>query len=200
MKTFKLVKPEQATGITKEVYEDIIKTWGKHRLVPVWGFWGNDHVVVKAMWDVVKHLKVETTATPKKYLFAISLITAVQNDCDRCVNTHERELIRDLGLTKEFVDAVKNYEESYKAGKLDREYYLALELGLAVAEGKQVSDELWNGLNDCFSQKQIYEMIIIALLDSCFSRYGVAMAMFEDSFDWPEEYTPSAKYREVMKK
>lgn len=44
MSTFKLTKPDEAVGMTKEVYDDIIKTWGKQRLVPVWGSLGNEPV------------------------------------------------------------------------------------------------------------------------------------------------------------
>ena len=200
MKMFKLVKPNEAKGRTKELYEDIIKTWGKGRLVPVWGFFGNDPVVLEAFWNILKHYKVEKTETPKKYFFAVSLNAAIKSGCERCVNTHERELIKNENLSEEFVDKIKNYEKHYKEGTLEKEFYLAIKLGEIVAFGGEISDEMWEDLTKVFSQKQLFEIIIMAFIETIYSRYGATMAVFDDSIDWPREYTPSRKYQNVITK
>ncbi len=198
MKYFPLVKPDAAEKDTKEIYDDIIKTLGKDKLTPIWGFFGNDSVVLKAFWSLSKHLKIKPTVTPKKYLYGIALVAAVKIGCARCTNTHERELIDLAQLSSDFVEKVKNYEECYQQGQLDREFYLALKFGEIIAFEGSISDELWQELNEVFTHKQLFEMINIAFLEYCLARYGITMGVFDESVFWPQEYTPSENYQSVI--
>jgi glutaredoxin len=195
---FKLVKPNEAENETKEIYQDIVNTLGKQGLVPIWGFLGNDPVVLRAFWSLSKHLKVDETAAPKRLLYGIALIVSVKVGCPRCMNTHERELIQNAKLSPEFVDKVRRYEESYRSGQLERDFYLALKFGETVSLGGEITDSFWKELNQTFTQKQLFEMVIIAFLEYCLARYGNTLASFDESIDWPHEHTPSEKYRSVI--
>ncbi|NLW07607.1 MAG: hypothetical protein GX039_06475 [Clostridia bacterium] len=57
---------------------------------------------------------------------------------------------------------------------------------------------MWEELNNVFTHKQLFEMIIIAFLEYCLARYGITMGIFDESLFWPKEYTPSAKYQAVI--
>lgn len=197
-KTIDLMMPAKATGETRKTFDDIIATWGPRRLVPIWGFFGRDPKVVNSMWTLIKRLKVEPTEIPKKYLFAIALVGAQRSGCDRCAKTHENELVHNEGFDPEFVQLLFNFEKAYEEGKIERELYLAVKFGEKIWFGKEISESEWEEFTAAFSIQQLYEMIMLALIESCLSRYGFVLARFDESIEWPSEHLPGAAYRSVV--
>lgn len=187
MGNLNLVMPADATGDTRAVFDEIIATWGPRRLGPIWGFWGRDPKVVRSVWTLLKRFMVEPTATPKTYLMGIGLIGAVRQGCERCVLTHQNEL-RGEGMNAEFFELVKNYESAAAEGKIDRALFLALRLGESVWFGRDIEEAEWREISSTFSEEQIYEMTVTALIESCFSRYGRALARYDESIEWPSEH------------
>lgn len=197
-KTIDLMMPNKAEGDTRKVFDDIIATWGPRRLVPIWGFFGRDPKVVRSMWTLIKRLKVDPTEIPKKYLFAIALVGAQRTGCDRCAKTHENELVRGEGLDPDFVRTLFHYEKAYEEGKIDRELYLAIRFGEMVWLGKVISEEDWGVFTSTFTIQQLYEMIMLAMIESCLSRYGYVLARYDESIEWPSEHLPGDDYRKVV--
>ena len=197
MANLNLVMPADATGDTQAVFDEIVATWGPRRLGPIWGFWGRDPKVLRPIWTLIKRLMVEPTATPKPYLMAISLIGAVRTDCPRCVMTHQTEL-RGEGMDAEFIELVRNYEASAAAGKIDRKLCLALRFGESVWFGTDIDEADWEELSAAFSEEQIFEMVVTALIESCFSRYGKALARYDESIEWPSENLAAPELRHVV--
>ena len=197
MNKLELTRPQEATGEVARIYRDIIRVRGQRGLVPVWGFFGRDPAVLRSMWTLIKRLKHRKTATPKEVLIGIALVGAQRVGCERCVTTHETELIEVEGLTRDWVECLRGYEESYREGKISEKLYAGLSFGENVAFGKELPPEEWERLNQLYTSEQIFEMIMIALVESCLARYGVVLAEFDESTKWPREYTWSDKYREV---
>lgn len=199
-KSLELMMPDEATGDTRTVFDDIIATWGPRRLVPIWGFFGRDPKVVRSMWTLIKRLKVETKHTPKEYLFAIAIVGAQGTGCDRCAKTHENELIRGANMAPELVNRLSNYEKAYEEGHISREMYLAIKFGESVWFAKEISEKEWEEVSETFSSEQIFEMIMLALIESCLSRYGAVLARYDESIEWPSQHLPGADYRKVVTK
>ncbi|MBI4482207.1 MAG: hypothetical protein HY652_04875 [Acidobacteria bacterium] len=197
MEKLKLTKPQEATGEVAEVYQEIVKVRGQRGLVPVWGFFGRDPDVLRSMWTLIKRLKHQDTATPKEVLIGIALVGAQRVGCARCVTTHETELVEVEGLPREWVECLRTYEESHREGKISEKVYVGLSFGEKVAFGKELAPEEWERLNRFYTPEQIFEMAMIALVESCLARYGFVLAQFDESTEWPRDYTWSDKYREV---
>ena len=192
-----LVMPADAKGDTRAVYDEIIATWGPRRLGPIWGFWGRDPKVLRSIWTLIKRFMVEPTATSKPYLMAIALIGAVRTDCARCVMTHQNEL-RGEGMEAEFIELIRDYEAAAAAGKIDRELYLALRFGESIWFGKDIDEAEWAEISSTFSEEQMFEMIVTALIESCFSRYGRALARYDESIEWPSEHLAAPELRHIV--
>jgi alkylhydroperoxidase family enzyme len=197
MPNLNLVMPADAKGDTRAVYDEIIATWGPRRLGPIWGFWGKDPKVARSIWTLIKRLMVEPTATPKAYLMGIGLVGAVQQDCPRCVMTHQNEL-RGEGMDADFIELVRNYQTAAAAGKIDRKLYLALRFGESIWFGKEIEESEWDEISATFTDEQIFEMVVTALVESCFSRYGRALARYDESIEWPSEHLAAPELRHVV--
>jgi AhpD family alkylhydroperoxidase len=197
MGNLNLVMPADAKGDTRAVFDEIIATWGPRRLGPIWGFWGRDPKVARSIWTLIKRLMVEPTAAPKPYLMGIALIGAVRTDCERCVMTHQNEL-RGEGMDADFIELVRNYEAAAAAGKIDRQLYLALRFGESIWFGKEIDEADWEEISSTFSEEQIFEMVVTALVESCFSRYGRALARYDESIEWPSEHLASPEARNIV--
>jgi hypothetical protein len=201
MRKITLVKPSQASKEIVEVYDDIVKTrGGKGWLPPIWGFFGKDPAIVKAMWGMIKRLEWTETKTPRYILVATALVGAQEVNCKRCVNFHQTQLIQKEGLTAQQVNRILNFEESYKNGSLAEAEYLALKLGECVALAKEFGDQDYESLTKHYSDEQIFEIIMAALAESVLSRYGSVMARFDQSDDWPTQFMLSAEYAKVVSK
>lgn len=201
MRRIKLVKPDEASPEVKEIYDDIIKTRkGKGWLPPIWGFFGKDPIILRSMWSMIKRLEWSETKTPRYLLVSISLVGAQELDCKRCVNFHQTQLIQRENLSPEQVSRIMNFEESYRKGELSEKEYLAIKLGECVALAKEFEEEEWEALTKYYTDEQVFEMIMVALVESILSRYGTVMARYDESAEWPTEFILSDDYAEVISK
>lgn len=200
MRRFGLVKPDEATGKTRKIYDEIISHWGKSRLVPVFGFWARDPDILEAAWTPLRKYEHEETLTSKEILVGACVIGALRVGCARCINFHTTDLTERLGVSQERVDLISNYEEAYRNGALREDEYVAFKFVDCLAQGVPFAEEDWKKFSGYFSDEQIYEIAVITLIESCYARYGMVMAGYDDSVDWPDEYRPSSAYSEVMSK
>jgi len=201
MRRIKLVKPQESDPDVKSVYDDIINTrGGKGWLPPIWGFFGKDPTIVRAMWSMIKRLEWSKTKAPRHLLVSIALVGAQDLGCRRCVNFHQTQLIQRENIPPERVNKILNYEEFYKRGELSEAEYIALKLGDCLALSKEFTNDDWERLTKHYDDEQIFEMIMVALVESILSRYGSVMAGYDESSDWPSEYVLSKEYADVISK
>lgn len=198
MKRLKLMKPNEATGEIKKIYDEVVKIGGRGWLVPVFGFLANDATVLKAMWTLIKRLEIEKTATPKDILIGIAMVGAQRIGCDRCITFHEVDMINRESISQERANLIRNFEEEYNKGNLKEKEYVGLKFGEKMVLGQQLTEQEWKKVTEHYTFEQIYEMIMIAWIESGFSRYGSIMAQFDESIDWPRDYMPSEHYGEVV--
>jgi hypothetical protein len=198
MRRFKLVKPNEATGKTKRLYEDIMKTWGQRRLVPVFGFFGRDPDVLEAAWIPCKKYEHESTKTPKDILVGACLVGAKSVGCSRCIVFHATDLTDRLEISQERAEIITEYENSFKEGKLSEKEYIALCFADCLCQGTIFPKENWETLTSYYSDDEIFEIAVVSFFESMYARYGQVMAGYDESADWPEEYRPGGAYGEVM--
>ena len=198
MRRFKLIKPDEATGQTKELYEDIMATWGKRRLVPSFGFWGRDPVALAAAWLPCKKLEHGETKTPKEIIVGACLVGAVSVGCKRCVMFHTTDLIDRLGVSEERADQLAHYQESFASGKITAGEYIAMRFADCLCQGTPFAPEEWDKLSSTYDDDQIHEIAVISLVEGMYAKYGQVMAPYDESMDWPDEYRPSGAYAAVM--
>ena len=53
-KVIRLVKPEEATGEVKEVYDEIMRVEGPSWLVPLWGFFAIRPKLLRHVWNTLR--------------------------------------------------------------------------------------------------------------------------------------------------
>ena len=198
MRRFKLVKPDEATGRTKELFDDIVETWGPRRLVPVFGFWGRDPDVLAAAWIPCKKFEHGESAAPKDILVGACLVGAMSVGCKRCIVFHATDLTDRLGITQERADIIAAYQQSFADGKLTEEEYIALRFADCLCQGELFEPDEWERLTAAYTDDQIYEIAVVSLVEGMYAKYGQVMAPYDESLDWPEEHRPTGAYAEVM--
>lgn len=198
MRRFKLVKPDEATGRTKELYADIIATWGKQRLVPVFGFWGRDPDALAAAWLPCKKIEHGESKTPKDIIVGACLVGAMSVGCKRCIMFHTTDLTDRLGVTQERADLIAEYQQSFAAGKLTEKEYIAFRFADCLCQGTLFAPDEWDKLSTHYSDDQIHEIAVISLVEGMYAKYGQVMAPYDESADWPDEYRPSGAYAQIM--
>jgi len=198
MRKFKLVKPDEATGRTRELYQDIMATWGKRRLVPVFGFWGRDPDVLAAAWIPCKKFEHGESKAPKDILVGACLVGAMSVGCKRCIMFHSTDLTERLGVTQERADIIAEYAQSYAQGKLTEAEYIAFRYADCLCEGNAFAEDEWELLTRHYTDDQIYEIAVISLVEGMYAKYGQVMAPYDESMEWPDEYRPSGAYASVM--
>lgn len=198
MRRFKLMKPHEATGKTRELYDDIVATWGKERLVPIFGFWGRDPDVLAAAWIPCKKFEHGESKAPKDILVGACLVGAMSVGCKRCVVFHATDLTDRLGVSQERADVIANYRESYAAGAIGDEEYIALRFADCLCQGEAFEPHEWEQLSNAYTDEQIYEIAVVSLVEGMYAKYGQVMAPYDESLDWPEEHRPQGVYAEVM--
>jgi len=198
MRRFKLVKPNEATGRTKELYDDIVATWGKRRLVPVFGFWGRDPDTLAAAWLPCKKIEHGESKTPKDIIVGACLVGAMSVGCKRCIMFHTSDLIDRLGVTQERADTIAAYQQSFNQGKLTDAEYIALRFADCLCQGLLFEPAEWEMLSTNYSDDQIHEIAVVSLVEGMYAKYGQVMAPYDESSDWPDEYRLSSGYGEVM--
>jgi len=190
-KIIRLIKPNEAKGEVKKIYEDIMKTKGQRWLVPLWGFFAHRPKLLKLWWELTKTLQIEEGKVNKDLMNSISMVCAVAADCARCVNNHQIHLIEKLGFSEEKVEQIRNLEQS----RLPEKEKTALIFAKKVAFGQQLEDEDFARMRELgYGDEEIVEIISIALVESGFARHGAVLARFEDGLEWPADYTPSEFY------
>lgn len=191
----KMIKPNEATGEVKEIYDDIIKTKGQRWLVPLWGLFAHRPKLLKLWWELTKTLQIEKGKVDKRLMNSISLVSAVAADCARCVDNHQIMLIEKLGFSQEKVEQIRLLVENSSECQLSETEKAVLTFALKVGKGQEVGEEDFRKLRELgFGDEELVEIISISLLESGFSRHAVSTARFEDGFSWPREYTPSEFY------
>lgn len=198
VRKFGLVKPDEAKGRTREIYDEIIRYWGKSRLVPVFGFWARDPEVLESVWLPLRKFEHEETKTSKEILVGACVIGALRVGCARCINFHVMDLTERLGVTSERVELISDYEKGFREGGLTEAEYVAFAYVDCLSQGTPFPEDKWEQLSRHYSDSQIYEMAVITLIESCFARYGMVMAGYDQSAEWPDEYRPSGAYSAVM--
>jgi len=188
----KLVKPNEATGEAKEVYDEIVRVEGARWLVPLWGFFAIRPKLLRHVWNTLRNLEIDEGPTPRPLMSAISLVVATGIGCLRCANYHEETLRQRLGVSKEYVDKIRNFESS----DLPEKEKVALRFGRKVGLGIELEDSEFKAVRDHgYTDEQIVEMAYIAIFEAGLARHAFTLARFEDALDWPEENTPSEFYK-----
>lgn len=188
----KLIKPDEATGVVKEVFEEIKKIKGVRYLTPSWGFWGLDPVVLKYRWELSKKaLLIEDKTVTKRMLEAIALICAQDANCKRCINNHQTRLMEEYGMTPEDIEDILDFENS----DIPLQEKVLLRFVSKLVKGEEVTNEEFNDLKDQgFDDKDIVFISATAFKESAASKHAVVLARFEDGENWPRENTPSEFY------
>lgn len=191
-KVIRLVKPEEATGEVKEVYDEIMRVEGPSWLVPLWGFFAIRPKLLRHVWNTLRTLEIDDGPTPRHLQSAISLIVAQNVGCLRCANYHEETLKQRMGVSQEWVDKIRNFEES----DLPEKEKVALRFGRKVGLGVELEPSEFKALRDHgYTDEQITEMAYIAIFEAGLARHAYVLAQYEDALDWPSEHTPSTFYK-----
>lgn len=188
----RLIKPDEATGRVKEIYDEIVSTEGKKWLVPLWGFFAHVPKLLELTWEMLKTLEVDEGLVPRELMSSIAMVCAVDANCERCTTYHQTTLVERMGMSNEEAEKIRFFEES----DMPEERKKVLRFCKKVAFGQQVSPEEFTEIKKLgYNDAQIVEMVTLALFESGLARHGAVLAQYEDGMDWPSEYTPSAHYK-----
>ena len=96
MPTVKLVSEEDATGLVKEVYDDIKRTRKVERVPNIWRALAVNPEQLRFNWERVKTLMADGRLD-RRTKEIIALAVSITNGCEYCINSHTTALKR-LGL------------------------------------------------------------------------------------------------------
>lgn len=191
-KAINLVKPSEATGEVKEVYDEIVAEEGPQFLVPLWGWFAHRPKLLRYVWKTLKTLEVDDGPTPRRLICSVALIVSTRVGCERCINFHEENLKQRLEFDQEYIDKIKNFEES----DLPEKEKVALRFGIKIGFGEQMDSAEFKSLRDHgYTDEQITEIGYVAIFEAGLARHAAVLAAYEDGFDWPEENIPSSQYK-----
>ena len=190
----KLVKPNEASGETAKIFEDIKKTKGANFLTPTWGFFALDIELLRHWWGLTKRLQFTEGALSKQLLNSISLVCAAEVDCPRCINNHQTHLIEHFDMTADDVMEILDFENSQKVDEKTKAVLrFARKTAFNEPMGPADFDELRKyGISDL----GVAEIVSMAMLESGMARHAVGVAQFEDGDQWPRDNLPSKVYAE----
>lgn len=190
----KLVKPNEATGETAKIFDDIRKTKGANFLTPTWGFFALDIELLRHWWGLTKRLQMTEGALPKPLLNSISLVCAAEVDCPRCINNHQTHLIEHFGMTADDVMEILDFENSTN---VDDKTKAVLRFARKTAFNEPMVPEDFAALREHgVSDIGVAEIVSMAMLESGMARHAVGVAQFEDGDQWPRDNLPSKVYAE----
>lgn len=190
----KLIQPQDATGETARIFEDIRKTKGDKFLTPTWGFFALDIELLRHWWGLTKRLQMTEGALSKPLLNSISLVCAAEVDCPRCINNHQTHLIEHFGMTADDVMEVLDFENSTK---VDEKTKAVLRFARKVAFNEPTADADFDALRKHgISDVGVAEIVSMAMLESGMARHAVGVAQFENGDAWPRDNLPSKVYAE----
>ena len=190
----KLVQPQDATGETAKIFEDIRKTKGANFLTPTWGFFALDIDLLRHWWGLTKRLQMTEGALPKPLLNSISLVCAAEVNCPRCINNHQTHLIEHFGMTEDDVMEVLDFENSTK---VDEKTKAVLRFARKTAFNQPMDDSDFEALRKHgITDVGVAEIVSMAMLESGMARHAVGVAQFENGSEWPRDNLPSKTYAE----
>lgn len=96
MPTVKLVSEEDATGVVKEIFDDIKRTRNIERVPNIWRALAVNPTQLRFNWERVKTLMADGRLD-RRTKEIIALAVSITNGCEYCVNSHTAALKR-LGL------------------------------------------------------------------------------------------------------
>lgn len=99
MATISYVQDREAEGKTKEIYEDIKKTYGCPEPHKVYELMGHLPEFLGPSWERSKLCFLEEGELGLKLKHIITLAVSATNNCDYCVNIHTARL-KKLGMTE----------------------------------------------------------------------------------------------------
>lgn len=190
----KLVQPNDATGETAKIFEDIRKTKGANFLTPTWGFFALDIELLRHWWGLTKRLQMTEGAVSKRLLNSISLVCAAEVNCPRCINNHQTHLIEHFGMSEDDVMEILDFENSTK---VDEKTKAVLRFARKTAFNQPVGEEDFAALRKHgISDVGVAEIVSMAMLESGMARHAVGVAQFENGDEWPRDNLPSKTYAE----
>lgn len=190
----KLVQPNDATGETAKIFEDIRKTKGANFLTPTWGFFALDIELLRHWWGLTKRLQMTEGAVSKPLLNSISLVCAAEVNCPRCINNHQTHLIEHFGMSEDDVMEILDFENSTK---VDEKTKAVLRFARKTAFNQPMSEEDFAALRQHgISDVGVAEIVSMAMLESGMARHAVGVAQFENGDEWPRDNLPSKTYAE----
>lgn len=190
----KLVQPNDATGETAKIFEDIRKTKGANFLTPTWGFFALDIELLRHWWGLTKRLQMTEGAVSKPLLNSISLVCAAEVNCPRCINNHQTHLIEHFGMSEDDVMEILDFENSTK---VDEKTKAVLRFARKTAFNQPVGEGDFAALRKHgISDVGVAEIVSMAMLESGMARHAVGVAQFENGDEWPRDNLPSKTYAE----
>lgn len=190
----KLVQPNDATGETAKIFEDIRKTKGANFLTPTWGFFALDIELLRHWWGLTKRLQMTEGAVSKPLLNSISLVCAAEVNCPRCINNHQTHLIEHFGMSEDDVMEILDFENSTK---VDEKTKAVLRFARKTAFNQPMGEEDFAALRKHgISDVGVAEIVSMAMLESGMARHAVGVAQFENGDEWPRDNLPSKTYAE----
>ena len=101
MSTVKMVEYQQAKGLVKEVYDDIMATKGIQRVPNFWKTIATHPSLLKRVWTDLKDVMKPGRLDPlTKEMLAIAV--SATNGCNYCINSHTAAAMK-LGMDEEML-------------------------------------------------------------------------------------------------
>lgn len=91
------VTEEEATGVVREVYEEILAARGLAKVPNFWRAIAHNPAYLRAEWDKLKTVMGEG-AIDRRTKEMIAVAVSATNNCDYCLSSHT-EALRVLGVT-----------------------------------------------------------------------------------------------------
>ncbi|MGH7903214.1 MAG: carboxymuconolactone decarboxylase family protein [Candidatus Dormibacteraceae bacterium] len=97
MAKVRLVPEEEARGLVKEVYDDILSSRGLARVPNFWRALANHPEYLAATWTKLKVVMADG-ALDRKTKEMVAVAVSATNSCDYCIDSHI-DTLRSLGTT-----------------------------------------------------------------------------------------------------
>lgn len=91
------ITEEEATGVVREVYEEILAARGLAKVPNFWRAIAHNPAYLRAEWDKLKTVMGEG-ALDRRTKEMIAVAVSATNNCDYCLSSHT-EALRALGVT-----------------------------------------------------------------------------------------------------
>jgi alkylhydroperoxidase family enzyme len=190
----RLVKPDEASGEVRAIFDDIVATKGAKYLTPTWGFFAHDPELLRHWWGLTKRLQATPGEVEKPLMNSISLVCAAEVDCPRCINNHQTHLMDHFGMSAEYAQEIINFETSEQ---VPPKWKAVLRFARKVAYGEETTDADLQALRDYgYNDRAVVEIVSMAFLESSMARRAVGVAKFDDGERWPRDNVPSAFYHD----